>query len=83
MKILKKLITAAMIVCILLSLCPTAAAEGEDARFAGKSWEELVHEYLAGLNVVEDRVAIGYRNLVTGEEHYLNPDKYMVAASMY
>ena len=46
-------------------------------------WDELVQDLLAEHSLYDTQVALGYLNLVTGEEHYLNPDVYMGAASMF
>ena len=81
-----------LLLCVLLALCtllpclPAALAEeaaGEDERFAGKTWDQVVADFLAAWGVDPDSVAMGYYNTVTGEEHYLNPDQYMVTGSMY
>lgn len=81
-----------LLLCVLLALCtllpclPAALAEeaaGEDERFAGKTWDQVVADFLAAWGVDADSVAMGYYNTVTGEEHYLNPDQYMVTGSMY
>lgn len=55
----------------------------EDARFTGKTWEQVIEDFLLSYNIDPDSVAIGYRNTVTGEEGYWNGDTYMVAGSMY
>lgn len=83
MKLLKKMLTAAVVLCLMLSLVPTAHADSDDARFEGKTWDQLVEEFIAQYEVRSDWVAFGYKNLVTGEEHYHNGDTYMVAASMF
>ena len=82
MKLLKTLLSAALMLCMLLSLVPAAYAE-DDPRFAGKSWDEVVADFNTRLGIGEHSAAYGYRNAVTGEEHYFNPDQYMVSASMY
>lgn len=82
MKLLKTMLSAALLVCVLLSLAPVACAE-DDPRFAGKSWDEVVADFNARLGIGERNVGYGYRNTVTGEEHFFNADQYMVSASMY
>lgn len=64
----------------LLAALPLSAAAEEDA---APDWDEIVQELLAAHNAYDTQVAAGYLNLVTGEEHYLNADKYMGAASMF
>lgn len=49
----------------------------------GDTWDDLVHRLLEKYGVDEESVGIGYYNTVTGEEHYINPDQYMVSASMF
>lgn len=51
--------------------------------FSGRSWREIVEEFLGEYDVSRGDVAIGYYNTVTGEAHFYCPDQYMVAASMY
>ncbi len=55
----------------------------DDERFAGKTWDEVMEEFLQSWGTNAKNVAVGYYNTVTGEEHYLNADQYMVSASMY
>ena len=65
---------------------PTAgAASSEDggAQIADQDWDTLILDLLAEHDLYGTQVAVGYLNLVTGEEHYLNPDEYMTAASMF
>ena len=83
MKLLKTLISAALILCVLLSPAPAALAKDGDPRFDGKTWEEVVEDFNARLGIGERNAAYGYRNTVTGEEHFFNADQYMVSASMY
>ena len=82
MKRMKKLVTALLALCLVLSLAPAAHAE-EDSRFKGKSWEEVMADFFQLYQVRADYCGFGYKNLVTGEEHYHNGDSYYVAASMY
>ena len=81
----KKIFAALLMLAMLLPLAPAAVAEGkeDDARFAGRSWEEIVDEFLAEHHADPASVACGWCNTVTGEEHYHNADQYMVSGSMY
>ena len=49
----------------------------------GDTWESLVYRLLDKYEAEEDGVGIGYFNSRTGEEHYINADRYMVSASMF
>ncbi len=76
------------ILAALIALCLFAAAlalpvSAEDARFDGKSWEEITEDFLAGWNIDTSRITIGYENLVSGESGYFQGDQYMVACSVY
>lgn len=79
---IKRLCAFLITLCLLLALTGPAFAEGE-SDFEGKSWDDVVQALLDKYGVEENSVAMGYINLVTGEEHYYNGDKYMVAGSMY
>ena len=74
----KKFFAALLMLAMLLPLAPAAVAGGEedDARFAGRSWEEIVDEFLAEHHADPASVACGWCNTVTGEEHYHNADRY-------
>lgn len=52
-------------------------------RFEGKSWEDVISAFFEKWGIRESSVTLGYYNTVTGEEHYINEDKYMHAASLY
>ena len=66
---------------------PEAASDpGLDALYKDKSWDEVVTAFLEKYNIDPDDpnvVTLGYYNTVTGEEHYLHADQYMVSGSMY
>lgn len=83
MKFTKKLICLSAVLCFLLALFPAAFADDEDARFKDKTWDEVVEDFLQEHSIDPDDIALGYKNTVTGEEHYLNGDTYLIAGSMY
>lgn len=85
MKLSRVLSCLLALVLLLCVLPPAAYAEGEysDSELEGKSWDELVYALLDECKASELQVGIGYYNTVTGEEHYLNADGYMVTASMF
>ena len=68
--------------CLTAVLCPAAlAAPVED----DGSWDKIIENFL---DKYEDRnkscsITLGYRNLVTGEEHFYKGGEYMVTCSMY
>ena len=68
--------------CLTAVLCPAAlAAPVED----DGSWDKIIADFL---DKYEDRnkscsITLGYRNLVTGEEHFYKGGEYMVTCSMY
>lgn len=88
MKVIRKSLLFLLLFALLLPLIPAALAEDrtdetDDPRFADKTWEEIVEDFLAERNVRGEKVACGWCNTVTGEEHYYNGDQYMVSGSMY
>jgi len=62
---------------------PAEAAEADELSFEGKSWDEIMDALLAKHSTDRDSVSVAYVNLVSGDEYFINPDTYMVAASMY
>jgi len=77
-----------LVICILAGLLPEAYSEGAateypDSFFAGRTWEEIIDEFNEQHNVIPGTVGAGYRNLVTGEEHYYDPDTLYLSASVY
>lgn len=85
MKTLKIILTGLLLTCLFLSMCPAAFAAGSDGDFSyeDKSWEQVVEELFERYDVQEEKIGLGYYNLVTGEEHYINADQYMIAGSMF
>ena len=85
MKVLKKCLLLLLVLALLLPLVPRAAADEDagDARFAGKTWQEIVEDFLEEHGARPEKVACGWCNTVTGEEQYFNGDQYMVSGSMY
>ena len=55
-----------LVLCLLLSVTPTARAESDDERFAGKSWDEIMEEFFQLYQVRAGYCGFGYKNLVTG-----------------
>lgn len=89
-KMMKQLICLLAVLCLLLPSAVSAAAEETekpeaegDERFEGKTWEQVIDEFLEQHYANVDGVGLGYYNTVTGEEEYHNPDTYFVAASMF
>ena len=80
-----RLAAAGLVLCLLLCLIPCAhgAEAPDDSYYKDKSWEEVIQDLMDKYNADLDSIAVGYYNTVTGEEHYLKPDEYLVAASMY
>ena len=54
-----------------------------------QTWDEVINMLLEKYDVAYDmenrlgNITIGYYNTVTGEEHYYNPDTYLVSASVF
>ena len=76
------------LVLTLLPVLPVRAGSGEesdapwDERFEEQSWDELVEQLIRDCHL-SGEVALGYKNTVTGEEHYYNGDTYITGASLY
>ena len=49
----------------------------------GEAWYTLIDRILDKYGVGYDNVGIGYYNTRTGEEIYINPDTYLISASMF
>lgn len=82
MKLIKKLFSFIVVLCLFSSMLPAAFAQ-EDSRFEGRSWDEVVGDLFAAYSLNPEQVTLGYYNTVTGEEHYHQPDKYMIGGSVY
>jgi len=97
MKLLRRIISIFAMLCLLCAMLPAAfaapaadtapaeekAAPTAEELFEGKSWDQVIEAFLLKHGIDHEGIALGYYNTVTGEEHYLRPDQYMVAASMY
>lgn len=49
----------------------------------GDTWQQCMDRLFSKYSTDTYRVGIGYYNTLTGEEQYINGDKYMVSASMF
>ena len=49
----------------------------------GESWDSLISRLLEKYGANRENVGIGYYNTRTGEERYVNADKYIVSASLF
>ncbi len=79
----KLLLSAVTALCMSALLCTGAlAVDLDDARFAGKTWEEVFSDFLTQQNVDPAKVTAGYYNTVTGEEYYHNKGTLMYGASV-
>ena len=84
MKRLYRILAAGLSLILLLCLVPPAlAADTADFNYKDKSWEDVIQALMDKYGADPESIAVGYYNTVTGEEHYLKPDEYLVAASMY
>ncbi|MCC8048785.1 MAG: class A beta-lactamase-related serine hydrolase [Oscillospiraceae bacterium] len=71
---------------LALSLFVPSLADDETAdneRFAGKSWAQVTYAFIEDYDIRTENIAIGYRNLVSGETYFLNGDNYITGASVY
>ena len=83
MKLQKLILSVAAVICTSLCLCSAArAVDLNDERFSGKTWDEVMTDFLAEHETDASQVTAGYYNTVTGEEYYLNPDQLMYGASV-
>ena len=84
---MRRFLSVLLVLLFLVSLVPFAFAEDSELpsrrSYEGKSWDDVVAELMADFGAEEWQLGLGYYNTVTGEEHYLNADTYLVAASMY
>lgn len=66
---------------VLGGFLPAGAAEDpEESYFAENTWEQITQAFLQDWGADPEKVAVGYRNTVTGEEHFLQGDTYIPAA---
>ena len=87
MKRLKQLICLITVLALLLSVTIAVFAEDadetEDARFAGKTWEQVTEAFIEERGERAENISIGYCSTVTGEEEYFHGDEYRISGSMY
>ena len=81
MKITVRIAAMLLLMCVLLG--GAAHAEDVDERFENKTWDEVLQQFFDDRKINTRYVAVGYYNTVTGEEHYIDPYTYRVAASLY
>lgn len=81
---MRKLLSILLALTLLLG-CGMGVFASEDSEydFEGKDWDTIAAEFMDRYGIDPDTLAFGYYNTVTGEEHYHNGDKYMIAASVY
>ncbi|MCD8016888.1 MAG: class A beta-lactamase-related serine hydrolase [Oscillospiraceae bacterium] len=75
-----------LVLALTLSLFVPSLADDEtadDERFAGKSWAQVTYAFIEDYDIRTENIAIGYRNLVSGETYFLNGDNYITGASVY
>ena len=83
MNAMRRFLCLFLIAVFVLGAVPARAVQEDDARFAGKTWEEVIDEFFTANDIHPERLSLGYYNTVTGETHYHNGDQYRVPASMY
>ena len=82
MKYIKRI--AALLLSAWLCLCLLPASFAEERETLGDELlDELLLPLLEEYYAPKEDVYLGCMNLVTGEEHYWQPDKFVIAASMY
>lgn len=82
----RKRLSLLLICVIVLQLLLSAAADDSTAEISSQaqsSWDAIMEQFMKDHYVIDGTIAFGYKNLATGEEHYILPDKLMLAASIY
>ena len=59
------------------------AGETEEAQPIADGARELIESFLAEQGITQKQIAIGWRDLRSGEEYFYNPDAYFYGASLY
>lgn len=82
---MKRLLAFVLILCMGLAFVPCGCAEmtGSGAEESNEAFERIIEELSENWSVPKADLIAGYRNLVTGEEHYWQGDKWEYCASMY
>jgi hypothetical protein len=81
MKAFQKIWTVLALLALCLGLAAPAFAMAPES--ADPDWEQVSRAVLERFGVNESDIHAGYRNLSTGEEHFINGDEYAVAASKF
>ncbi len=82
---MKRFLCVILALVIILGCAPVFAAHAAQESPAvpeNADWDSLIEAFLAENGVDPERVAMGYFNSVTGEEHYFRGDVQMTAASV-
>lgn len=69
--------------CLCLSLVPCGAAEDARNENGDSEFEAIMEKLCEDWSIPQENIIAGYRNLVTGEEHYWQGDRWEYCASMY
>ena len=79
---MKRTVIILFLIIALLTTVLTVSASAEDAD-SPDDWDTIVSRFLSENKCLNESVALGYYNTVTGEEHYYRGDKYMETGSTY
>lgn len=72
-----------LLLCILLLAQSGGYAAADVSVFDGRGLDDVLFEYIDAHELNEDNFAMGWLDLTSGETWYFQPDRYMVAGSMY
>lgn len=82
MKLLHRLISAALVLCLLGAALPFTAA-AEEAHDFSAGFEPVLLDYMAKHNLTDQNFALGFYHTGTGQTYYYGEDRFLTAASMY
>ena len=83
MKLAKRAVCLAAAVALLSQSVFALSGEAGNDAAADREWDEIIEEFLTEYDIPEKSIVLGYKNTVTGEEHYYNGDTYFAAASLF